>query len=130
MLKVKRKNNSRQLKVSEQLKRVLAEIFQSHNFRGIEDQNIFLTVSEVNVSSDLKNAYIFISPLTLNQCGLNNKELLELIYNDQYILKKKLVASVSLRFMPKLIFQIDELFSQTRKIENLFKKPNIAQDIS
>ena len=129
MLKLNKKNTARQLKVSEQIKRYLAEIIKNHSF-GYEKESLFtITISEVNISIDLKNAYVFIVPFLQNGMELNDQDALELVYKDLYLIKKKLSANLALRYTPKLIFKIDKLDRESQKIDSLFKDPKVAQDL-
>tara|TARA_A100001011_G_scaffold345827_1_gene381804 strand:- start:296 stop:697 length:402 start_codon:yes stop_codon:yes gene_type:complete len=129
MLKLNKKNTARQLKVSEQIKRYLAEIIKNHSF-GYERESLFtITISEVNISIDLKNAYVFIVPFLQNGTELNDQDALDLVYKDLYLIKKKLSANLALRYTPKLIFKIDKLDRESQKIDSLFKDPKVAQDL-
>ncbi len=129
MLKLNKKNTARQLKVSEQIKRYLAEIIKNHSF-GYEKESLFtITISEVNISIDLKNAYVFIVPFLQNGTELNDQDALDLVYKDLYLIKKKLSANLALRYTPKLIFKIDKLDRESQKIDSLFKDPKVAQDL-
>ena len=61
MLKLRKKNSQRQLRVSEHLKRSLADIMKSYTFNNpVIPFN--LVISEVNISIDLKIAYVFVMP--------------------------------------------------------------------
>ena len=129
MLKLNKKNTARQLKVSEQIKRYLADIIKNHSF-GYEKESLFtITISEVNISIDLKNAYVFIVPFLQNGTELNDQDALDLVYKDLYLIKKKLSANLALRYTPKLIFKIDKLDRESQKIDSLFKDPKVAQDL-
>ena len=59
MLKLKKRNHQRQLKISEHLKRSLSDITKSYFFENI-DTPFKILISEVNVSIDLKTAYVFV----------------------------------------------------------------------
>ena len=130
MLKLNKRNTARQLKVSEQVKRYLADITKNHSF-GLEKESLFtITVSEVNISIDLKNAYVFIVPFLQNGKELNDQDVLDLVYKDSYLIKKKLSANLALRYTPKLIFKIDKLDRESQKIDSLFNNPKVAQDLA
>ena len=120
MLKLNKKNTARQLKVSEQIKIYLAEIIKNHSFGYEKESHFTITISEVNISIDLKNAYIFIVPFWQNDISLSDEEVLDLVYKESYLIKKKLSSSLSLRFTPKLLFKIDKLARETQKIDKLF----------
>ena len=126
----RKKNSSRQLKVSELLKRRLAEILVSYSFR-VDEKNIFtITISEVNVTPDLKIAHIFFTPFWQKKNKITPEEtLIKLVYENSNNIKKKLSNNIDLRFTPKLIFKLDKLIHETSKIEELLKSPKVAQDL-
>ena len=128
MLKIKKKN-SRQLKISELIKRELAQIFQNYIFSNNKNINFNLIVSEVNVSPDLKTAVIYIYPFFLSDEKIDDQIVLEILLKEEYKIKKSLGSNLSLRFVPKLIFEIDKLFEETQKIDKLFNDPKVAQDL-
>ena len=128
MLKLKKKNSQRQLKVSEHLKRSLSEVIQSLTFK-VFNSYFTIIISEVNVSVDLKVADVFILPFFEKNELIADSEILNVIYKESSQIKKKLSGYVGLRFTPKIIFKIDNLSKETQKIEKLFKDPKIAQDL-
>ena len=75
MLKLKKKNSQRQLKVSEHLKRSLADIMKSYTFNNPAIP-FNLVISEVNISIDLKVAYVFVSPFWLSEKKLGENEVI------------------------------------------------------
>ena len=129
MLKLGKKNSQRQLKVSEYLKRALSEILQQYVFKSGEDSFFSITISEVNVSMDLKIAKIFVIPFSENNTRIKDEEVLEALNSENQTIRKKLGSNIGLRFTPKLYFKKDYLASEAKKIDNLFKNPKVAQDL-
>ena len=129
MLKLGKKNSQRQLKVSEYLKRALSEIFQQYVFKSRKDSFFAITISEVNVSIDLKTAKIFVIPFSENNMAITNEEVLEVLNSENQTIRKKLGSNIGLRFTPKLYFKTDSLAVEAKKIDNLFKNPKVAQDL-
>ena len=129
MLKLKKKNNQRQLKISEHLKRSLSDITKSYFFENI-DTPFKILISEVNVSIDLKTAYVFVLPIWLKEKKLEELLFLEILRGEAHVFRKKLGTYLSMRYTPKIIFKIDTLEKDSQKIENLFNDPKIAQDLN
>ena len=128
MLKLRKKNSQRQLKVSEHLKRSLADIMKSYTFNNpVIPFN--LVISEVNISIDLKIAYVFVNPFWLSQKRLEDDEVIKILVKEVPNIRKKLCSYIALRFTPKIIFKIDNILQESQKIENLFRDPKIAQDL-
>ena len=61
--------SQRQLRVGEELRHALAEVLRRGDFRDPELQNLNVTVTEVRISPDLRNATAFITPLGGGQVG-------------------------------------------------------------
>tara|TARA_B100000989_G_scaffold43712_1_gene27841 strand:- start:99 stop:488 length:390 start_codon:yes stop_codon:yes gene_type:complete len=129
MLKLKKKNHQRQLKISEHLKRSLSDITRSCFFENI-DTPFKILISEVNVSIDLKTAYVFVLPIWLKDKKLGELEFLDVLRSETHVFRKKLGTYLSMRHTPKIIFKIDTLEKESQKIENLFNDPKIAQDLN
>ena len=128
MLKLRKKNSQRQLKVSEHLKRSLADIMKSYTLNNPVTP-FHLVISEVNVSIDLKVAYVFVNPFWLSKKRLEDDEVIQILVKEVSNIRKRLCAYIALRFTPKIIFKIDKVLQESQKIENLFRDPKIAQDL-
>ena len=124
-----KRNHQRQLKISEHLKRSLSDITKSYFFENI-DTPFKILISEVNVSIDLKTAYVFVLPIWLKEKKLEELLFLEILRGEAHVFRKKLGTYLSMRYTPKIIFKIDTLEKDSQKIENLFNDPKIAQDLN
>ena len=82
----------------------------------IENNNI--TITEVNVSPDLKNAKVYVMPLG----GEKKQDVLNSLNKATGRLKKIISSNLSLRKTPKLIFKIDETFEYAKKINDILDK--------
>ena len=112
--------SQRQLRVGEMIKQALGNIFMRGEAKlpNIETRNI--TVTEVRMSPDLKTAKVFVLPLG----GKNANEIIEILKEFSFIVRKTLSKKISMKFLPKLLFVKDESFEYAEKIENLIKKTN------
>ena len=112
--------SQRQLRVGEMIKQALGNIFMRGEAKlpHIETSNI--TVTEVRMSPDLKTAKAFVLPLG----GKNANEIIEILKEFSFIVRKTLSKKISMKFLPKLLFVKDESFEYAEKIENLIKKTN------
>ena len=118
----KSKNNSfksqRQLKVGEELRHLISNALLRENFYDENIKNNNITITEVNISPDLKNAKIYIMPLG----GKNKIEVLNSLNRVTGHIKKIISNNISLRQTPKLLFQIDETFEYAENIHNILEK--------
>ena len=112
--------SQRQLRVGEMIKQALGNIFMKGEAKlpNIETSNI--TVTEVRMSPDLKTAKAFVLPLG----GKNANEIIDILKEFSFIVRKTLSKKISMKFLPKLLFIKDESFDYAEKIENLIKKIN------
>ena len=118
----KSKNNStksqRQLKVGEELRHLISNALLRESFYDQIIENNTITVTEVNVSPDLKNAKVYIMPLG----GENKLEVLDSLNKSNGRIKKLISSNINLRQIPKLQFKIDETFEYAKNIENILQK--------
>ncbi len=118
----KSKNSSvksqRQLKVGEELRHLISNALLRRSFYDELIENNNITITEVNVSPDLKNAKVYVMPLG----GENKLDVLNSLNKVAGRLKKFISSNISLRQMPKLIFKIDETFEYAKKINDILDK--------
>ena len=118
----KSKNNStksqRQLRVGEELRHLISNALLRESFYDQIIENNIITITEVNVSPDLKNAKVFIMPLG----GENKLEVLDSLNKSNGRIKKLISSNINLRQIPKLQFKIDETFEYAKNIENILQK--------
>ena len=118
----KSKNNStksqRQLRVGEELRHLISNALLRESFYDQIIENNTITITEVNVSPDLKNAKVYIMPLG----GENKLEVLDSLNKSNGRIKKLISSNINLRQIPKLQFKIDETFEYAENIENILQK--------
>jgi ribosome-binding factor A len=118
----KKKDNTiksqRQLKVGEELRHLISKALHRETFYDevIEASNI--TITEVNVSPDLKNAKVYIMPLG----GKRKLEVLESLNKVKGHIKKLISGGITLRQIPKISFIIDSSFEYAKHIDEIIKK--------
>ncbi|NLK85766.1 MAG: 30S ribosome-binding factor RbfA [Aeromonadales bacterium] len=78
------------------------------------------TITEVDVSPDLKNARVYISFLTDNQDEI--KEAMKGLKNAKGFLRSQVAARLSLRYMPDLDLRYDSLLTESMKLDALIQK--------
>lgn len=110
--------SQRQLRVGEELRHLISIILLRETFYDeiIEKNNI--TITEVNVSPDLKNAIVFVMPLG----GKQKLEVIESLNKVRGRIKKFISTNINLRQIPHLYFKIDESFENAKKIEKILQK--------
>ena len=119
-------NNQRNLRVGEEVRHALADIFMRGESNAPELFDAKITVSEVRVSPDLKNATAYIMPLA----GENKEALLEVLKVAAPEIRHLVSKRVKLRHAPRIHFTLDTSFDEAQRINELLKKPEVARDLA
>ncbi|MBI1774691.1 MAG: 30S ribosome-binding factor RbfA [Proteobacteria bacterium] len=117
----------RQLRVGEELRHALVGIIAEGHVRDPELASAKLTVTEVKVSPDLRNATIFVTPFG---GGGDGETLLKALKRAAAYLRGELAHRVRLKFAPALRFELDRRFDEASRIEQLLKSPAVARDLA
>ena len=116
----------RQLRVAEEIRHVLAEVFARREFRDPDLADADITVSEVRLSPDLKHAMAFISRL-----GRADVEaLLPALGRAAPFLRGQVAKALPLRYAPALSFRPDEALDYATKINQLMRDPAVQRDLA
>ena len=110
--------SQRQLRVGELIKQSLGQIFLRDEAKvpSLETKNI--TVTEVRMSPDLKNARAYVIPLG----GKDTEEAVGVLTKFSYVIRKALSKKIDMKFLPKVSFVGDKSFDYAEKIEKLISK--------
>ena len=119
---IRNSNNSpfsqRQLRVGELVKQSLGQIFLRDEAKvpTLETRNI--TVTEVRMSPDLKNARAYVIPLG----GKDTENVVNVLTEFSHRIRKALSKKIDMKFLPKVSFIGDKSFDYAEKIEKLIQK--------
>ena len=110
--------SQRQLRVGELIKQSLGQILLRDEAKvpGFETKNI--TVTEVKMSPDLKNAKAYVIPLG----GKDTEKAVDVLTEFSYLIRKVLSKKIDMKFLPKVYFVADKSFDYAEKIEKLIQK--------
>ena len=105
--------SQRQLRVGELIKQSLGQIFLRDEAKvpSMETKNI--TVTEVRMSPDLKNARAYVIPLG----GKDTEKAVEKLTEFSHLIRKALSKKIDMKFLPKVSFIGDKSFDYAEKIE-------------
>jgi ribosome-binding factor A len=120
-----REPSQRQLRVGEELRHGLARILQRGELREPPLQDVAVTVTEVQVSPDLKSATAYVMPLG----GRHRSEVIEALTRSAGYLRGQLAREVPLRFSPQLAFALDTSFDHASRINELLHRPEVERDL-
>ena len=110
--------SQRQLRVGELIKQSLGQIFLKDEAKvpTLETKNI--TVTEVRMSPDLKNARAYVIPLG----GKDTDKAVGILTQFSHHIRKALSKKVDMKFLPKVSFVSDKSFDYAQKIEKLIQQ--------
>jgi ribosome-binding factor A len=117
--------SQRRLRVGEELRHALAKVLRQGECRDPNLENASITVTEVRMSPDLRNATVFVMPLA----GTNAIEVLAGLKRSAAFLKGLVAREVQLRNTPNLVFARDDTFDQVDRITALLARPEVVRDL-
>jgi len=118
--------SQRQLRVGEELRHALADLFRRGDFHDPDLSRLNITVTEVRVSPDLSNATVFFSTLGGGQMD----EAKAALRRAAVFLRGQVARLVNLRHAPTLSFEEDTSFEYAHHIDNILHSPEVSRDLS
>lgn len=115
----------RQLRVGEEVRHLLVQVLGRDEVRDPDLAGKPVTVTEVRISPDLKNATAFVVPLG----GGDPAPLVRALNRASAYLRGQLAHEMTLKFAPRLSFQPDTSFDQASRIDALLHSPAVVRDL-
>jgi ribosome-binding factor A len=116
----------RKLRVGEELRHALARILARGALRDPVLAGATITVTEVRVSPDLKNATAYVMPLA----GAHAATVVAALARSAPFLRRAVAQEVRLRHAPALSFALDTAFDHASRIDALLRAPAVARDLA
>jgi len=117
--------SQRQLRIGEELRHALAQLLRPGELRDPALHGANITVTEVRISPDLKNATAYVMPLA----GANSDEIMAGLKRSAPFLKVRVARTVELRQVPNLTFAFDTAFDTAARIAALLHAPEVERDL-
>ena len=117
--------SQRQLRVAEEIRHVLAGLFERRDFRDPELADAQITVTEVRVGTDLKHAVAYVSRLGRSDVDA----LLPALRRATPFLRSQVAHALRLKFAPDLAFQPDHALDYAANIDRLLHTPEVVRDL-
>ena len=116
----KKQPSNRQLKVGQQIRFLISNFFIKEDFffENFDSKN--LTIVDVVLSADLKNAKIFVIINSVDK----NKFFIDELNSKSKLIQKKIASNLTSKFTPKLKFFFDNSFEYSDKIHNILETIN------
>jgi ribosome-binding factor A len=118
--------SQRPLRIGEEIRHALADIFRRGESRSAALFDVVITISEVRVAPDMKNATAFFMPLA----GQNKEALLTALKVASPEIRHLVSKRMNLRSVPRLHFELDESYDAAQRIETILKSPDVAKDLA
>ena len=117
--------SQRQLKVGEEIRRALSGILLRGDLHDDELARLSITVSEVRVSPDLRNATAFVLPLG----GHHAAEALAALKRNKGEIRRALSKEVRLKYSPDLSFVRDDGYDRMDEARRLLNSEQVRADV-
>jgi len=117
--------SQRQLRVGEVIRRALSEILTRGDHHATGLMEVSITVSEVRVSPDLRQATVFVLPLG----GRDAKAALAALDQAHGELRHQVARRVKLKYAPELHFVIDDSFDRVDETRRILSDARVRRDL-
>jgi ribosome-binding factor A len=118
--------SQRQLRIGEEIRHAIAHVLERGVIHDADLAGIAITVTEVRVSPDLKNATAYVVPLG----GFGDmSQIVDALNRISSFLRHRVVQDVKLRSAPSLSFLADTTFDEAEHINDLLHLPEVARDL-
>lgn len=118
--------SQRQLRVGEELRNALAQIFAHGETHVPVLDSSSITVSEVRISPDLKNATAYVMPLAAK----NKEAVMEALKDHAGRIRALVGKHVLLRALPRIGYKLDVSYETANRINELLNSERVKADIA
>ena len=115
----------RVLKVGERVRHILSELLARQEVHDDVLTARSVSVTEVRMSPDLRNAAVYVKPLL----GEEEAVVIKALRTNTAYFQREVAKRLGLKFAPKLTFRGDESFDEADRIERLLNDPKVARDL-
>jgi ribosome-binding factor A len=112
--------NTRLLRVNELVRRELSTIIT----REMTFENVLVTINQVDVTPDLKNAHVFVSVLGKG----SHKGVIAQLDANRTVLQAEMAKHVILKYTPHLTFHLDESIERGDRVFKILQEISPATD--
>ena len=125
ILKRQKKKSNRSLKVIEVIKKSISQILLKNDLPLNPNFQFPLSVVSVNLSNDLRIAYIYVSTHEI----IDDEEIINRLVSSKKYISSEMNLLVDLKFIPKLIFRNDKQILSHKKINELLNSKKVQEDL-
>ena len=115
----------RVLKVGERVRHILSELLTRQEVHDDTLSAHSVSVTEVRMSPDLRNATAYVKPLL----GAEEEDVVKALRTNTAYFQREVAKRLGLKFAPKLKFRNDESFDEAGRIDALLDDPKVKRDL-
>lgn len=120
-----KEQSQRQLRVGQEIKKIIAAEIDHEEVRNLEGINTMVTITEVQISPDLKYANVYF----ITSHSDKNEQVREALQLAASHFRKVVGRRTTLRYVPEFVFRIDNTFAEVDRIEALLRDPKVQEDL-
>ena len=117
--------SQRMLRTGEMIRHALASVIQRGETGDPEVDKLAPTITEVQLSPDLKIATAYVRSLIIGK----EKQALDVLNKNRKYIRGLLAPKLDMKYMPEIRFRIDTALDYAVKIDALLQKPEVQQDL-
>ncbi|WP_455269380.1 30S ribosome-binding factor RbfA [Rhizobium herbae] len=118
--------SQRMLRVGEQVRAGLTQVLQRGEVRDPLLETTVISISEVRMSTDLRVATAFVTPLGV----ADHANVIEALNRHAKYIRGRLTPHIrQLKYMPEVRFKDDTSFDNYKKIDELLRSPEVVRDL-
>ncbi len=117
--------SQRQLRVGEEIRHALVRMLARGSFRDPALDGLQVTITEVRMSPDLRNATAFVVPFA----GGDAEAAVAALRRAAGYFRSRIAQEIAMRFTPSIRFTVDRTFESATRIDRLLHDPRVARDI-
>ena len=118
--------SQRMLRVGELIRHTLSDLLTRGAIIDPVLQGHVVTVPDVRMSPDLKQATVFVMPLG----GNDMKEVLAALDHHKKYIRGEIAHRINLKFAPDIRFRVDDRFAEAERIDKLLRSPDVKRDLN
>lgn len=122
-----RERSQRQLRVGEEIRHRVAEILARQDLRDPDLFDRSITVTEAQVSPDMKQVLIYALPLAAD--AETSKKVIAALNRSVGFIRGRLGKELTIRHTPELRFTQDQSFDKAEELDRLLRSKPVARDL-
>jgi ribosome-binding factor A len=116
---------TRQLRVGELIRHALDEVLRRDEVQDPDVHGRSITITEVSLSPDLRNATVFAEPLG----GGEVDRVIAGLNRSARFLSGRIARAVNLKYAPRLTFREDKTFDHADHIDGILRSDAVRRDL-